>query len=178
MSDPFLGEIAVVAFSYAPNGWALCNGQLMPISQNSALFSLLGTTYGGDGRATFALPNLQGSIPVHPGQVPGSENRFLGEQAGSPSVTLTTIEMPVHTHPLKATAALGTSTKPDGRSIAVPRYGRVTENWFAQPGGAGQATMDFTAASQAGAGYPHNNLPPYLALTFVIALQGVFPQRP
>jgi microcystin-dependent protein len=178
MTEPFLAEIALVAFSYAPAGWALCNGQLMPISQNTALYSLLGTTYGGDGRITFALPNLQGSIPVQPGQA-GGENRYLGEQGGTASTVLNAAEMPIHTHPFKATAALGTSTKPDGRSIAVPRYGRLTENWFAQPGGAGQTIMDYSAAAApAGAGNAHNNLPPYLALNFVIALQGVFPQRP
>jgi len=178
MTEPFLAEIALVAFPFAPTGWALCNGQLMPIRQNTALFSLLGTTYGGDGKVTFALPNLQGSTPVHPGQVPGSENRLLGEQAGSASVTLLSSEMPIHTHPFKATAALGTSTKPDGRSIAVPRYGRVTENWFGQTGAQGQAFMGFSAATAAGSDFPHNNLPPYLALTYVIALQGNFPQRP
>lgn len=178
MADPFVAEIRPVAFDFAPTGWALCNGQLLPISQNTALFSLLGTYYGGDGRSTFALPNLQGVMPLGQGQGPGLADRFLGEGGGSETVTLLQTEMPQHTHVLNAIKAAGTTSSPAGALWAQPRYGRTAENSFAQPLAPGAAVqMSPNALQPTGGNLPHNNMPPYLAINFVIALQGVFPPR-
>ena len=169
--DPFVAEIRIFAGNFAPTGWALCNGQLMPISQNTALFSLLGTTYGGDGRTTFALPDIQGRAVMHPGQGPGLSERFLGETGGSQNVTLLESEMPSHSHGLFGQNADGPFTGPKGHTLAqsaaaIPQYAAGT-NVDMHPGGLGDA----------GTGQPHNNLQPYLVLNFIIALQGVFPPR-
>ncbi len=169
MSDPFVGEIRAVGFNFAPTGWALCNGQLLPISQNTALFSLLGTYYGGDGRSTFALPDLTGSALMHHGQGPGLTERFLGEVAGEPTVTLVTPEVPGHSHALMASPDDADSTSPVG---AVPGF--ATSSVY-------RSDTDTTLATQAvqvvGQSQPHTNLQPFLAVSYIIALQGVFPPR-
>lgn len=179
MSDPFVAEIRPVAFNFAPTRWALCNGQLMPISQNTALFSLLGTFYGGDGKSTFALPNLQGTMPLGQGQGPGLSDRLIGETGGSETVTLLQSEIPHHTHVLSALKAQGNTSSPEGALWAQPRYGRTTENSFAtKPLGAGAAVqMSLNALQQTGGNQPHNNMPPFLTINFVISLTGIFPQR-
>jgi len=164
--EPFVGEIAIVGFNFAPVGWALCNGQLMPIAQNTALFSLIGVYYGGNGVTTFALPNLQGRVPIHYG---GAFS--IGQAGGEEAHVLTTVEMPAHAHSLHADPANGTSDDPAGLAIAhnpagIPAFG------------ANAATpMHGGAIGAAGGSQPHNNLQPYLALNFIIALQGVYPSR-
>lgn len=177
MTDPFLAEIRMFAGNFAPTGWALCNGQLMPISQNTALFALIGTYYGGDGRVTFGLPNLMDSVPLQAGQGAGLTDRFLGESGGSATVTLLSSEMPSHTHvPQSVTASPGNTNNPVGATWAAAKFGKVSENLYST------ATPDLQMAPQAvgiaGNGQPHNNMPPYLTVTFIIALQGIFPQRP
>ncbi|GAB3798571.1 tail fiber protein [Humibacter antri] len=175
MSDQFLGEIRMFAGGFAPTGWAFCNGQLVPIAQYTALFSLLGTNYGGDGRSTFALPNLGASMPIGAGAGPGLSPRDVGEQGGSETVTLDQTQMPSHSHSATAVAAAGNGNTPAGATWAQPHLGRVTDKVYAasQAGGA----MHPQALSIAGGSRPHNNLPPYLVVSFIIALQGVFPQR-
>jgi microcystin-dependent protein len=173
MSDPFVAEIRIFPFNFAPKGWAFCNGQLLPLSQNTALFSLLGTVYGGDGKSTFALPNLQGSVPLHPGQGPGLSLYDLGEQGGSDTVTVLDSEMPAHTHTLMAQGAPADTNVPVNFSIA-----RVTgATPYLPPAGAPLTPMAFQALPTAGSSLPHNNMMPYLTLNFCIALQGVFPPR-
>src|SRR4051794_3976908 len=165
------------AGNFAPTGWALCNGQLMPISQNTALFALIGTYYGGDGRVTFGLPNLMDSVPVQAGQGGGLSPRYLGESGGSATVALLSSEMPSHTHvPQAVTASPGNTNNPVGATWAAAKFGKVSENLYST------ATPDIqmgpSAVGIAGNGQPHNNMPPYLTVTFIIALQGIFPQRP
>ena len=180
MADPFVAEIRIFPFNFAPSGWAMCNGQLLPLSQNTALFSLLGTTYGGDGKSNFALPNMQGSAPMHPGQGQGLSLRDLGEMSGVESITLLQSEMPVHTHFLQASGAEATTITAAGNMPALGAYDNGQQN-----GAIGayseQATpntqMGFQAISLTGGGLPHNNMQPYLTLNFCIALQGVFPPR-
>ena len=171
MASPFVAEIRIFAGNFAPTGWALCNGQLLPISQNTALFSLLGTFYGGDGKSTFALPNLQGAAPMHQGQGPGLSQRFLGEQGGEPNVTLLQTEMPVHAHTLNGTNQLQQLPDPASHTAA-----RANANAYVQTP-ASYTQMNPQAIGLAGGSQPHNNMPPYLGLTFIIALQGVFPAR-
>ena len=178
MADPFVAEIRIFPFNFAPKGWAFCDGQLLPLSQNTALFSLLGTTYGGDGKSTFALPDLQGSAAMHAGQGPGLSLRDLGETGGSDSVTLLVSEIPAHTHQLMATTSPSTTTLP----AATTSFGRSGGGSFYKansptPFGATTA-LAFQALPPAGGGLPHNNLQPYLTLNYCIALQGVFPARP
>jgi microcystin-dependent protein len=175
LSNPFLAEIRITAFNFAPKGWAFCNGQLMPISQNTALFSLLGTSYGGDGKSTFALPNLQGSAPIQAGQGPGLTLRDLGESGGEQTVTLIQTEMPGHTHTVSARAAVGDQNNPVGHLPAEARIGRQPLPQYTTGGGG--APMNPEALTYAGGAMPHNNMPPYLTLNFIIALQGVFPAR-
>lgn len=175
MSDQFLAEIRIFPFNFAPKGWAPCRGQIMPISQNTALFSLLGTNYGGDGRSTFALPNLQGSIPLHAGQGAGLTPRSLGEEGGQAQVTLISTEMPLHSHTARALNDAGDRTSPVGASWATPRVGRTSENSYGAPGT--QVVAMDAALAVAGGSAPHNNLPPYLTMNYCIALQGIFPQR-
>lgn len=169
--DPFVAEIRIFTGNFAPTGWARCDGQILPLSQNTALFSLLGTIYGGNGLNTFALPNLQGRSPMHPGQGPGLSLRDLGEESGSETVTLLSTETPSHTHNLMAINDIGDVNTP-------------TNNGFSRSTGAsvyaasGPVTaMSPQAISIAGSGLPHNNRQPLLTLTFIIALQGVFPPR-
>lgn len=160
--------------SYAPMGWAFCNGQLVPISQNTALFSIIGTYYGGDGMRTFALPNLGGSLPIGVGQGRGLSQRDLGESGGEATVTLINSEMPVHTHPAAAVAAPGTTNSPTGATWAEPHFGRVKERAY---GAVADSQLHPQSLAVAGAGQPHNNLPPYLTVSFIIAMEGIFPQR-
>jgi len=172
MSNPFVAEIRIFTGNFAPKGWALCDGQLMSISQNTALFSLLGTTYGGNGTSNFALPNLQGCAPMQAGQGPGLSLRDLGETAGEQSVTLLQTEMPAHSHTAVAASGTGLPT-PGGNAWAsgAKGFGNVYS-----PTGA-NVQMNPLGVSIAGGSLPHNNMPPFLGLTFIIALQGVFPAR-
>jgi microcystin-dependent protein len=172
--DPFVAEIRIVPFNFPPKAWAFCDGQLLPISQNTALFSLLGTTYGGDGKSTFALPNLQGAAPLHPGQGTGLSQRSLGEIGGAQSVTLLISEMPAHTHTANALGVLSTTAAPStetglARSVNGAAYANAS---------AGFQTMAPGALPPAGGSLPHNNLQPYLTLNYIIAMQGVYPPRP
>jgi len=171
MADPFVAEIRMFGFNFAPRGWAFCNGQLMPIAQNVALFSLLGTNYGGDGRSNFGLPNLQAASPINAGQGPGLSDRQVGETGGAASVALLDAQVPSHGHALRATAS-ATTGDPAGAALAPLASGEV---YRAAP--AATALMGADALSAAGGSQPHNNRQPYLALNFCIALQGVFPPR-
>jgi microcystin-dependent protein len=173
MANPFVAEIRIFAGNFAPKGWALCNGQLLPISQNTALFSLLGTTYGGDGKSNFALPNLQGSAPMQQGQGPGLSLRDLGEIGGEPNVTLLQTEMPSHNHGVQA--ASGTGVGPGGNVWGSGLKG--TAAFYAPSSNPTNVPMNPFATSITGGNLPHNNMSPYLGLTFIIALQGVFPAR-
>lgn len=169
MTDQFLGEIRMFGGNFAPQGWAFCNGQIIPITQNTALFSLLGTQFGGDGRSTFALPNLQGLSPVDQGNGPGLTPRSIGDTGGAEAVTLTQQQMPSHSHVPQANTTPGDTTSPDGADWAVTRgrlYGTATD-----------VTMSPNAFSGAGGSQPHNNLAPYLVVNFIIALTGIFPSR-
>lgn len=168
----FVGEVRIFAGTFAPNGWAFCNGQLLPISQNTALFSLLGTFYGGDGQSTFALPDLRGRVPIHPEQGPGLTNRLLGETGGSETHVLATAEMPAHTHTVAASSANGAADSPAGRVMA--RSPAAIPQYAASP----DADLSGMAVSNSGGDQPHNNMQPYLTVTYIIALQGIFPPRP
>jgi microcystin-dependent protein len=170
MANPFVGEIRVFPFNFAPVGWAMCSGQLLPISQNTALFSLLGTQFGGDGKSNFSLPNLQGSVPIHQGSGAGLTAREMGETGGAPTVTLTVSEIPEHSHGVTA-AATGTNDDPLDAVFAGSQGGNV----YAPPGT--MVKMSAAAVAQAGDNQPHNNMPPYLVLNFCIAIAGVFPSR-
>jgi microcystin-dependent protein len=174
MADQFLGEIRAVGFNFAPQGWALCNGQLLPISQNTALFSLLGVNFGGDGRSTFGLPNLQGNAPMDQGNGAGLSPRAMGEAAGSTAVTLLTSEMPSHNH-IAANAAASTSEAP-ATNVVFGGGGRGKAEAFGTPS-ASVAQMSAQALAVTGGSQPHNNMPPYVTLNFIIALQGIFPAR-
>ena len=174
MSDQFVAEIRAVAFNFAPTGWALCNGQILPISQNTALFSLLGTTYGGDGKSTFALPDLQGNAGMHAGQGPGLSLYDLGEVGGEPFVTLIQSEIPVHTHFVQAVPDPADQTNPQSnRSLARSKPGNAYQSTTNQQ----LVNMAFQSLPPAGGSLPHNNMQPYLTLNYIIALQGIFPPR-
>lgn len=173
MSNPFLAEIRIFPFNFAPKGWAFCDGQILPLSQNTALFSLLGTTYGGDGKSNFALPNLQGSAPMHPGQGPGLSLHDLGETGGSDTVTLLESEIPSHSHSLMASALNANLNAPNpNNSIA-----RTSPQQLYMPTAPPLVSLADQTIAPAGGDQPHNNLMPYLTLNFCIALQGVFPPR-
>lgn len=171
MSDQFVAEIRIFGFNFAPQQWALCQGQIIPISQNTALFSLVGTQYGGDGRVTFALPNLQGLVPIGQGQGPGLQPRQVGETGGVETVTLTMQQMPAHTHLPAANIGDGDDYGPANDIWATDAAGG---NEYA-PTPAGQ--MNAASLLPVGGGQPHNNLQPTLALNYCIALQGIFPPR-
>ena len=176
MTDPFIGEITLFAGNYAPRGWAFCQGQLLSIAQNTALFSILGTTYGGDGQTTFALPDLRGRAPIGPGQGPGLPPYYLGELGGEPTHTLIYPEMPAHSHAAQASgvAAGGTSASPGGGTWASSTardtlYSNAAPD---SPMAAGNITVGAAGNSQ-----PHNNMPPYLGVNYIIALEGFYPSR-
>jgi microcystin-dependent protein len=175
MSDPFVAEIRIFPFFFAPKGWAFCDGQLMPISQNTALFSLLGTTYGGDGKSTFALPNMQGNAPMQPGQGQGLSLRDLGEMSGVESITLLVSEIPVHTHGMRASIENATQKT---LTPNITLASSVSGSLYQDNTNSNLVQMAFQALPPAGGGLPHNNMQPYLTLNFCIALQGIFPQRP
>lgn len=169
MADPFVAEIRIFPFNFAPKGWAWCDGQLLPLSQNTALFSLLGTTYGGNGKSNFALPDLQGRAPMHPGQGPGLSLHDLGETGGSETVTLLESEIPSHSH-----AFTGSSEDDDSTQPGAHFYGQLTTTYAAANN---LVPMSDQAIAPAGGDQPHNNMMPYLTFYFNIALQGVFPPR-
>jgi microcystin-dependent protein len=173
VADPFLAEIRIFPFNFAPKGWARCDGQLLPLSQNTALFSLLGTTYGGNGKSTFALPDLQGRAPMHPGQGPGLSLHDLGETGGSETVTLLQSEIPAHSHSVSTSisdANVGVATN---QQLATG----IGVGLFAAANAGALVSMAPQALAPAGGDQPHNNMQPYLTFHFCIALQGVFPQR-
>lgn len=170
-ATPYLGSICMVGFNFAPIGWALCNGQLLPISQYDALFALIGTTYGGDGQNTFALPNLQGRFPIHRGLGPGLPQYTLGESGGQESVTLTLNQIPVHNHTLAVNTNGGSSDNPTGNYMASNSEGI---KYFSSSAGssANAGSIGITGGSQ-----PHNNMPPYLCVNFIIAIEGIYPPQ-
>jgi microcystin-dependent protein len=170
MSEPFIAEIRIFAGNFAPRGWAFCNGQLLPISQNTALFSLIGTTYGGDGRTTTALPDLQGRAPMHPGRGPGLTDKRLGERGGVEQVTLTEAQMPNHSHSLIGDDNDGDTTNPQNAAVGAGNQ------LFAAPGAA-TTPMASQSLPMAGGSQAHNNMQPYLAMNFIIALVGLYPSR-
>jgi microcystin-dependent protein len=170
--DPFVAEIRPFCFNFAPKGWAFCDGQLLPISQNTALFALLGTYYGGDGKSNFALPNLQDAVPIGQGQGPGLTERYLGESGGEPYVTLLDSEMPVHQHRVQATSTPADVSSP----TADTAIARTTGKSGYAPAAAMQ-TLNPMTAGPTGGSQPHNNLMPYVTVNYCIALQGIFPPR-
>ncbi|HEY0016492.1 MAG TPA: tail fiber protein [Longimicrobium sp.] len=165
MSEPFLSEIKIVSFNFPPKGWALCNGQLLPINQNQALFALLGTTYGGNGQTNFALPNLRGRVPIHFGAA-----HSLGEAAGSTSVTVNIQQLPTHTHAMMGSQTAGDTPVPTNTVLA-----ESTTLIYNNP--AALTTLNPISVSSVGGSQPHNNMMPYLVLNFIIALQGIFPSQ-
>jgi microcystin-dependent protein len=176
MSEPFLGEIRMFGGNFAPRGWAFCNGQLLSIAQNTALFSLLGTTYGGDGRTTFALPDLRGRAPMHWGQGPGLTNRMLGEAAGVENVTLLSTQMPAHVHAIGAFNGAGDQSSPAGNvpAMLLNQQTGQNENLYASTP---NTQLGLQGESTVGGNQPHENMQPYLVVTFIIALEGIFPSR-
>jgi microcystin-dependent protein len=171
MIDPFIGTVMGFGGNFPPRGWATCSGQILSIAQNTALFSLLGTTYGGNGQTTFALPDLRGRIPIHMGQGPGLTNRNLGETGGTPTVTLNILQLPAHSHSVNVNAGLAVSPNPANNFFAAtPAF-----NQYADP--VGNTNLNASAISSVGGSQPHENMQPYLALTYVIAIEGVFPSR-
>lgn len=177
MADAYVGEIRIFAGNFAPKGWALCNGQLLPIAQNSALFAIIGVQYGGDGKTTFALPNLMGKAAMHQGQGQGLSNRMVGQQVGTPTVTLLQSEMPAHTHTSQAVNAVGNLNEAQGNiwgQAKPPSRTSPQPNLFAaQP----NVTMSPIALAPAGSSMPHNNMQPFIAQNFIICLDGEFPSR-
>ncbi len=171
MSEPFLGEVRLFPYNFAPRGWAFCQGQLLPINQNQALFSLLGTTYGGDGRVTFALPDLRGRVPLSSGQGPGLSDYTLGQSGGTEAVTLGVNEMPTHSHPVAANGRQSNRPGPNGR---VPGRASAGDVYAASGNGAVMAAETIVPT---GGGQPHTNVQPYLAMNYCIALTGIFPSR-
>lgn len=175
MADPFVAEIRIFPFNFAPKGWAWCDGQLLPLSQNTALFSLLGTTYGGNGKSNFALPDLQGRAPMHPGQGPGLSLHDLGETGGSETVTLLESEIPSHSHAWQASNSAGIAQSPVANLLAGGVGGIALYAPAPPPGSL--TPLSPNALAPTGGDQPHNNLMPYLTYYFCIALQGVFPPR-
>jgi len=178
MSDPFVAEVRIFPFNFAPKGWAFCDGQLLPISQNTALFSLLGTFYGGNGKSNFALPNMQGNAAIHTGANqpgPGLSTYDLGETGGSTTVTLLESEIPSHTHALQGTAGFGNQNSPANLLMGRPFGGG---SMYKAPAGSTSVQLAANTVGPTGGSLPHNNMQPFLTLNFCIALQGIFPARP
>ncbi|WP_420004417.1 phage tail protein [Arenibacterium sp. LLYu02] len=170
MAEPFLAEVRMIGFDFAPRGWAFCDGQILPINQNQSLYSLLGTTYGGDGRTTFALPDLRGRTPLHQ----DAQGHPLGERGGTETVTLTTAEIPQHTHAAAASSAEGNSNSPSNALLAsevAPEFA------YRAPETAGRTALRHGTITNTGGSQPHNNMQPYLAVNFCIAIAGLFPSR-
>jgi microcystin-dependent protein len=176
MAEPFVAEIRIFGFNFNPRGWAFCNGATIPISQNTALFTLLGTQYGGNGTTTFQLPNLAGRAAMFWGQGPGLSNRVIGETGGTQTVTLLLNQMPSHSHTINAKAT-GGQPSPTGNVWGTSNAAKVAANFYAPVGGATVA-MNATTLTPQGGNQPHENMMPYLGINFCIALQGIFPQRP
>ena len=170
MSEPFIAEIRIFAGNFAPRGWAFCDGQLLPIAQNTALFSLIGTTYGGDGRTTLALPNLQGRAPMHPGRGPGLTERRLGQRGGTASVTLTEAQIPTHTHQVHASYNEVSTNQPSNAVWGTDELGDSYR-------GDSNTRMSSDALMTVGGSQPHDNMQPSLTLNFIIALVGLYPSR-
>jgi microcystin-dependent protein len=176
MADPFVAEIRVFPFNFAPKGWAFCDGQILPISQNTALFSLLGTTYGGNGTSNFALPNMQGNAPMHPGQGPGLSLHDLGETGGSQAVTLLDSEMPAHAHTMRAHNGDPGDAQNPGPNTSLAQSGQGSA--YQTNTSSNLVALNPGILAPAGGDLPHNNMQPFLTLNYCIALQGIFPQRP
>lgn len=170
-SEPFIGQIQFFPYNFTPRNWSFCNGQLLPISQHTALFSLIGTIYGGDGRTTVALPNMQGRSPVHAGRGPGLTSRRMGERGGTEQVTLTSLQIPAHNHSLRATNNRGNQTNPGAHTLAKDGRDKTYSNT------APNTLMHSSAITSTGGGQAHNNMPPFLAVNCNIALQGTYPSR-
>lgn len=173
MSEPFLAEVRIVGFNFAPRGWAFCDGQILPINQNQSLYSLLGTTYGGDGRTSFALPDLRGRTPIHVGRSNGGGSHTLGQKSGEETHTLAANEMPQHRHILQGTSAAANQALPTGHLLAT--VDATFSDAYTAPGQL--VNMASQTMSNVGGGQAHDNMQPYLALNFCIALQGLFPSR-
>jgi len=171
MSEPFVGEIRMFAGNFAPRGWAFCDGQLLAVSQNDALFSLFGTIYGGDGQNTFGLPEMRGRIPIHAGTGPGLSPRRLGERGGQENVTLTVSQLPSHSHPLEASTGNGIDPNPAGNALASST---VLEPYYLGPA---DNTMAASAINAVGGGQNHSNVMPFLCVNFIVALVGIYPSR-
>ncbi len=174
MSEPFLAEVRIVAFNFAPRGWAFCDGQILPINQNQSLYSLLGTTYGGDGRTSFALPDLRGRAAIHFGSSNGTDHT-IGQKSGQETVTLSSAEMPQHTHGMQASANTANQAGADGHVLATPSSALGTV--YSGTDTTQNTTLNPATITNAGGGQAHNNMQPYLALNFCIALRGLFPSR-
>ena len=174
MSEPFIAEIRIFAGNFAPRGWAFCDGQLLPIASNTALFSLIGTTYGGDGRTTTALPNLQGRAPMHPGRGPGLTARRLGEKIGVETVTLSEAQIPSHTHTARGENTAGTAFEPSNTTTWAHESSQTLASYNTN---SQNTTMASAALSTTGGGQAHTNIQPFLTLNFIIALQGLYPSR-
>ncbi len=173
MSEPFIAEIIMFGGNFAPRGWAFCDGQLLAISQNTALFSLLGTTYGGDGRTTFGLPDLRGRVPVHPGTGPGLTTRYLGQKGGTETETLNVNQIPAHTHTARGTSSKGTDQDPAGNVWAKEAVGATA----VYASGSADTSLHASAIANAGGSQYHNNIQPYTCVNFIIALVGLYPSR-
>lgn len=180
MSNPYIGEIRLFAGNFAPRGWAFCMGQLLSISQNTTLFSLIGTYYGGNGQTTFALPDYRGRVPINQGQGPGLSNYTMGQTGGTETVTLTSNQIPAHQHALNATTAQGSATTPNNTvMLATPVEPGVQTALYVVPGNSTVNPVPMAAQSigQAGGNQPHTNMMPTLAMNYIIALEGIFPAR-
>ncbi|MEM1181032.1 MAG: tail fiber protein [Acidobacteriota bacterium] len=173
MSEPFTAEIRIFAGNFAPRGWAFCNGQLLPVSQNTALFSLIGTTYGGDGRSTTALPNLKGRVPMHPGRGPGLTSRRLGQRGGSEMISLSEAQMPNHTHTARGADESANERTPGNTAETARPLGRGFFTYSQKT----SSQVAMASTGNTGGSQPHNNLQPYIVMNFIIALVGLYPSR-